>query len=154
MAATTLPEHLIEAGRRFLSALDEAGLQAQGAAWIFDHALSDWRFVVASSLVDSMGRTGVYKMLLSIMSKLDIPEDMTIADVHLIGTESDPLFQGVARVVSTGAGLAGITRFVDCSVNGYRFDAAIYRWTTAPADKASMRKLERHFRRRVKELTG
>jgi hypothetical protein len=39
MAARPLPEHLVEAGATLLAALDDAGLQPQGAAWIFDHAL-------------------------------------------------------------------------------------------------------------------
>jgi hypothetical protein len=43
MAARPLPEHLVEAGATLLAALDDAGLQPQGAAWIFDHALGDWR---------------------------------------------------------------------------------------------------------------
>jgi hypothetical protein len=149
MAAADLPENLRLAGAKLLAALDDAGLQAQGAAWIFDHALGDWRFVVVTSLVETMGRTKVYRELLTVMKKLAMPEEMTINDVHLESTEG-ALFKGLSRFVHVKGG--GVAVFRNCLVNGAKFDAHIYRWAPAPSSKAEAQNVERQFKRRIKEL--
>jgi hypothetical protein len=149
MAAADLPENLRRAGEKLLAALDDAGLQAQGAAWIFDHALGDWRFVVVTSLVETMGRTKVYRELLTVMKKLDMPEEMTINDVHLESTEG-VLFRNLSHIVRVEMGER--LTFKDCSINGAKFDAHIYRWSPAPPTKAEAQSVERKFKRRIKEL--
>jgi hypothetical protein len=150
MAAPNLSQHLIDAGRKLLAALDDAGLQAQGAGWIFDHALGDWRFMVATSFVDSVGRLWVYKHLVKVMEKLDVPEDLTVADIHLMGT-ANPLFQTVAQIIHMDY---GVVRFENCHVNGMLFDGVLYRWTRHPPSATEVKKLEKSFIKRVKELSG
>ena len=144
-----LSDNLRIAGAKLLAALDDAGLQAHGAAWIFDHTLGDWRFVVATSLVETMGRTRVYRELLTVMKKLDMPEEMTINDVHLESTES-VLFKALSRVVRVESGAVAVFR--DCAINGTKFDAHIYRWSHAPPTRAEAQNVERQFKRRIKEL--
>jgi hypothetical protein len=150
MVAPKLSQHLIDAGKKLLDALDDAGLQAQGAGWIFDHALGDWRFVVATSLVDSVGRLWVYKHLVKVMGKLDMPEDLTVADIHLMGTDN-PLFQTVAHIIITDR-IA--VHFENCLVNGALFDGVLYRWMRHPPSATEVKKLEKSFVKRVKELSG
>jgi hypothetical protein len=150
MAATDLPQHLIDSGQELLAALDGTGLQAQGAAWIFSHELGDWRFVVATSLVDSVGRLWVYKQLSRVIAKLEMPEHLTIADVHLIGTRN-PMFETLSRLFHVQGGMV---RFTNCAINEQLFDAAIYRWSSQPLSAPDLKKLERNFARRIRELAG
>jgi hypothetical protein len=150
MAATDLPQHLIEAGEELLAALDATGLQAQGAAWIFSHELGDWRFVVATSLIESVGRLWVYKQLSRVIARLNMPDSLTIADVHLIGT-STPMFEAMARLIHIEGGLA---RFANCIINEQLFDAAIYRWARQPLSAPDLKRLVRSFAKRIKELAG
>jgi hypothetical protein len=70
-------------------------MEPQGSAWIFDHQLGDWNYVVATSLIETMGRTGVYKRLLKMMTRLDIPTALTISDIHLVPVDG-PLFKTIA----------------------------------------------------------
>jgi hypothetical protein len=149
MAAKDLPNHLIDAGAKLLAALDAAGLHPQGAAWIVDHALGEWRYVVATSLVETLGRSKVYKQLLTLMTKLDMPKELTMQDIHLVSPDGS-LFKTIAGTVPVED---RTTAFKDCVVNGTKFDAVVYRWigTPSPDDAA---KVERQFKRRAKELAG
>jgi hypothetical protein len=149
VAARALPEHLIEAGAKLLAALDDAGLQPQGAAWLLDHELGDWRYVVATSLVDTMGRSSVYRVLLVVMKKLDMPQDLTVQDIHLVAP-SGPLFKAIGGALRIEKGRVSVR---DCVINGLIVDAVIYRWTGAPT-QAGAAKVQAQFKRRVKELTG
>lgn len=150
MSVSALPEHLKDAGRKLLAALDEAGLGAEGAGWIFFHHLEEWRFVVATSLVESIGRTTVYRMLLAAMENLVVPNDLTVEDVHLISTESAD-YKTICGLIQMGGGTA---IFKDCQINDVKFDAVLYRWGMKPPTKEEMRKVEKTFKRRVKELSG
>src|ERR1700730_3167092 len=129
MVAPNLSQRLVDAGRKLLAALDNTGLQAQGAGWIFDHELGDWRFMVATSLVDSMGRLWVYKHLVKVMAKLEIPDDLTIADIHLMGTDN-PLFRMMAQLVHVDNN--SVVRFENCRLNDMLFDAVLCRWARNP----------------------
>lgn len=149
MAARDLPEHLIEAGAKLLAALDNAGLQPQGAAWLLDHALGDWRYVVATSLVETMGRSSVYRELLVVMKKLDMQQDLTVQDIHLVAP-SGPLFKAIGGALRIEEGRVTVR---DCVINGLSVDAVIYRWTGAPT-QAKAAKVQKQFRQRVKELSG
>lgn len=147
MAARPLSERLIEAGAKLLSALDDAGLQPQGAAWIFDHSLGDWRYIVATSLVDTMGRSSVYKELLTIIEKLHLPRELTVQDIHLVAP-SGPLFKTISGALHIENGRVTVS---DCIINGLRVDAVLYRWTGVPSQTKAA-KVQKEFKRRVKEL--
>jgi len=148
MAARALSEHLVEAGAKLLAALDDAGLQPEGAAWIFDHALGDWRYVVATSLVQTMGRSSVYKELLTITKKLDMPQDLTVQDIHLVAP-GGPLFKAISGALLIENGRVTVR---DCIINGLSVDAVIFRWTGVPTQTKAA-KVQKEFKRRVKELS-
>jgi hypothetical protein len=147
MAARRLQKHLEEAGAKLLNALDDAGLAARGAAWIFDHNLRDWNFVVATSLIETMGRSHVYQRLLSVMKQMDLPAELTIADIHLISTES-PLFKTISRgIIMT----AGPNYLQNCVFFGVLLDAVMYRWL-GPPTKQEAKRADQVFKRRIKEM--
>jgi hypothetical protein len=151
MAAPSLSSALIEAGGHLLVALDDAGLRAQGAAWLFDHGLGDWRFVVATPLVDSKGRLWVYKQLVKLTGKLNLSEEMTITDIQLIGVEN-PLFRLLVQGVEVKDG--GVVVFENSTIDGVMFDGRIYRWTRSALAPGDVKKLEKSFERRVNQLAG
>ena len=152
MAATSLRKHLIDAGAKLLAALDDAGLQAQGAAWVFDHGLGDWRYVIVTSLVDTMGRSKVYRQLLTVIRKLDTPKDLTVADIHLVSPGAH-LFKAIARIVNVDIPGGGFATFQNCAISDAKFDAVIFRWIVRVPTQAEAAKIEKQFKRRVKELT-
>ena len=95
-----------------------------------------------------MGRSSVYKELLTIIKKLDMPQDLTVQDIHLVAP-SGPLFKTISGALHIENG--GVT-VSDCIINGLRVDAVIYRWTGVPS-QARAAKVQREFKRRVKELS-
>jgi hypothetical protein len=148
VAAPALRESLIAAGERLLRKTDELGLEAQGAAWIYDHQLGEWRFFLVTSLVDTLGRRTAYKELLRAFAKIRLPAELSAVDVHLASPE-DVVIQALAGPIE----VVGDSRvhFVDCRVNGVPFDACFYRWSALPGP-AEVRKIERSFRRNVDRL--
>ena len=101
-------------------------------------------------MVGSLGRLWVYKQLVKVFANIDSQDGLTIADVHLIGT-SDPLFQILGSVFSVENAEVSVK---NCNVNGFIFDAFIYQWTKQPLSPVDVRKLERSFTKKVKELSG
>jgi hypothetical protein len=146
MAQTALSEDLVRAGHRLLDAADQVGLRPQGAAWVYDHSLEEWRYVLVSALVDTIGRRRVYNLLSKAFRKLTLPEQLTIVDVHLESPQS-PLFLAL-RVFEVRD---SIVKFENCAINGFLFDGVIYRWDASPSPKA-VRQNEREFLRKVKSL--
>ena len=130
-----------------LDAADQIGLHPQGAAWIYDHGLEEWRYVLVSALVDTLGRRRVYSLLAKAFRKLTLPEQMTIVDVHLESPRS-PLYYGVrSAVIMEG----GIIKFENCTINGVLFDGLIYRWGISPSPEA-LQRTERDFLRKATAL--
>jgi hypothetical protein len=149
MSTPNLSEHLVNAGQQLLAALDSAGLGGQGAAWIYDHALGDWRYVVATSLIETMGRSKVYKQLLSVLKKLNVPDDLTIDDVHLLSTEGS-YYRDIASAIRVEGN--SLIRFQNCSINGRMLDAIVYRWGGGPPTLIEKAQTASTFKRRAKEL--
>jgi hypothetical protein len=148
MARSDLSEELITAGRRLVAATDGLGLQAQGAMWLYSYVLDDWRFYLVTSLVDTLGRRRTYRMLLDAFEAVELPQSLTVEDVHL-GSPTDPFFGLVAGAVSvTGDSVA---RFVDCRFNGVPFDGVVYRITREPPSEKEAQKIEKRFTKRVRD---
>src|SRR3982750_2829939 len=63
-------------------------------------------------------------LLLDAFERVDLPNEMTVEDVHL-GSPTDPLFQRVSR--SVGVSGDGGATVQNCSFDGLQFDGVIYR---------------------------
>ncbi|MFG1187612.1 hypothetical protein [Xanthobacter aminoxidans] len=149
MAAQDLPIDLIDAGAAVLAATDALAMQAQGAMWIFDHSLGDWRYYLVTSLVDTIGRRKTYKLLIDIFEKIGVPESMTIDDVHL-GSPSDPFFKMISSIARIDGG--GNVVFQNCILNGIIFDGIIYRSVKTTPDQKEAERIEKKFSKRVKDM--
>ncbi|WP_237355391.1 hypothetical protein [Xanthobacter sp. YC-JY1] len=149
MAAQDLPIDLIDSGAAILAATDALAMQAQGAMWIFDHSLNDWRYYLVTSLVDTIGRRKTYKLLIDIFEKISVPDSMTVDDVHL-GSPSDPFFRMISSIVRVDGG--GQVAFQNCNINGILFDGIIYRAVKSVPDQKEAERIERKFSKRVKDM--
>ena len=149
MAAEPLRDDLIQAGETLLAILDKLGLSPEAAAWIHYHALGDWRYYVASGLVDTVGRRKVYRLLLDAFEVIEMPEELSVFDVHLESPRG-PIFQSIKTVIRAGEQVR--VRFEDCFVNGDKFDAFLYRFNPIRkkvADRKQMRAFEAGVKRVV-----
>jgi len=123
-------------------------MQAQGAMWLYDHVLKDWRFYLVTSLVDTAGRRKTYGLLLEAFEGAALPQELTIEDVHL-GSPRDVIFQ----LVSSAVGIAnGVVRMENCTVNGVLFDGVIYRSVKVAPSVGEAERIEKRFSKRVKDL--
>jgi hypothetical protein len=124
MAGQALREDLIEAGGRLLDAADAAAIRPAAAAWLYDHALGEWRYYMATILVDVLGRRPIYSALIRVLDEVKPPEDFSIIDLFL-ASPRDPSF----RLISSLVRAPGNQRleFSNCLVNGIAFEAMLYR---------------------------
>lgn len=150
MAVEPLRPDLEDAGRAFLAVLDELGLGVQAAAWLYFPNLNDWRFYVATPLVETMGRKRVYGLIADALEVLGTSDGLTVFDLHLEGTE-EGLFTMLSAIIEIQN---GTVKFENCSFNGTPVDAVVYRMTVmahSPALKYP-KKAAKDFERNVEKI--
>lgn len=150
MADNTLREELVDAGAAVLAATDKLGMQAQGAMWVLDHSLGDWRYYLVTSLVDTIGRRKTYKLLLDVFESIDLPHSMTVEDVHL-GSPRDAFFQAISRFVQVTNSRAF---FENCAFNDVQFDGVIYRSVISAPSGTEAQRIEKVFSKHVRDLVA
>lgn len=133
-------------------------MQAQGAMWLYDHTLEDWRYYLVTSLVDTLGRRKVYRLLLDAFERVSFPEEMTIEDVHL-GSPNDDLFRRVSDLQEFlghpysefhNCVLSRIDR--DGVAHDIRLDGVIYRAVHEAPTAGQAARIDKQFAKRVKDL--
>lgn len=149
MAERHLSEELKAAGHQLLNATDELGMQAQGAMWVYSHALNDWRYYLVTSLVDTIGRRKTYRLLLDAFEHVVLPKEVTIEDVHL-GSPNDQFFQIISKIVRMPD--QGRAEFRDCRFNDIQFDGVVYRAVREIPTERQAEQIEKRFQKRVKDL--
>lgn len=149
MAGIDLSEELIEAGAALLATTDSLDMQAQGAMWVRDRALGDWRYYLVTSLVDTIGRRKAYKLLIDAFEKIKLPESVTVEDVHL-GSPNDLFFQLIGRGFGVSGG--GRAYVENCVINGIPFDGVIYRSVISAPTEGEAKRIEKRFGKRVRDL--
>lgn len=148
MVRDHLSERMKQGGSALLAITDALAMQAQGAMWLFDYGLQDWRYYLVTSLVDTLGRRKTYRLLLEAFERSSFPNDMTVEDVHL-GSPIDPLFQLVSTVVRVDNGMVS---FENCIINNVPFDGVIYRSVREVPTSKEAASIEKRFAKRVKDL--
>lgn len=149
MVRRHISAELKAAGADLLRATDALGMQAQGAMWVYRHALEDWRYYLVTSLVDTIGRRKTYRLLLKAFEVVDFPKEMTVEDVHL-GSPKEPFFQLVSKIVRVDGG--GTATFENCIFNEMSFDGVIYRSVQEVPTKREAERIEKRFTKRIKNL--
>jgi len=126
MDKTALVERNIEDGIRLLEALDQADFQVSVALWLYVAEDEEWRFMVASPLVDQRGTKESYAFFQGVLARLFPPSGISLKQVSVVSPKHDliKLFRGA---VHTGPGISGI-RFTGNTINDvFIEDAYIYR---------------------------
>ncbi|MGE0151274.1 MAG: hypothetical protein AB7R90_01560 [Reyranellaceae bacterium] len=120
-----LGEKAIGDGRRFLQALDGAGIVSSAALWLWRPAEGAWRYVLASPLVAAKGGDMPVKIA-AVLATME--QGFAIdRDTLLLFPPDDPAIQTLHRAVQTGPGIAAL-RMTGNVVNGVRIDDAyVYR---------------------------
>ena len=149
MVRAHLSQQLKDAGRELLATTDALGMQAQGAMWIYDHALQDWRYYLVTSLVDTIGRRKTYGLLLDAFERIDLPKEMTVEDVHL-GSPADPIFRLISRNVEVSGGATAEVQ--SCSFDGLEFDGVIYRSVRELPTPRQAQQIDKQFAKSVRNL--
>ena len=126
MDQTTMVNDDLEVGRQAVEAFDELGPTAKCAFWFYRSESGEWRFVVATPVVDRDGPREAYAEIAKTLGQKDLLEKLPLTRVAAVGTR-DPLVQLLRTVVRTGPKISGI-RFQKNVINGVHIeDAYIYR---------------------------
>ena len=126
MAKAALVEADIEAGRRVVIALDDAGFRVSAALWFYSPEQREWRLILASPEVAERGPRKAYQRIQSILAESPDRIEIQLSDVSAVGPH-DALIQLLTSAVATGPGLSGI-RFTGNTIgNQFIEDAYIYR---------------------------
>jgi hypothetical protein len=119
-----LSDKWIAEGRRFVEALDEAGVVSSAALWFWSKQNNSWHFVLASPLVEP-GKDMPVKIaaVLALM-----PADFAINKDNLkLYPPNADLIRSLHALMQTGPGISKI-RTTDNLINGVHIDDAfVYR---------------------------
>ena len=126
MDKTALVERNIEEGKRLLLALDSAGFQALAALWFYVAEDEEWRFMVASPMIDKRGPRESYAFIQETLARLSPPSGISLKQISVISPSHD-LVKLLRVAIHTGPGVSGI-RFTRNTINNvFIEDAYIYR---------------------------
>lgn len=154
MAVEPLRDDLNQAGKALLAALDRVGLRPQGAGWFYSQELEDWRFYVASPLVEAIGRKKLYSALVDALGTLGNIDGLSVFDIHLTSPD-DPLF----RLVGDFFGMREDGNIIIHDLNlidertrsRAHIEASLYRWDPTPLSAREIRQLASRFMRGVEK---
>lgn len=126
MDKTALVEKDVEEGKRLIEALDNAGFQVRAVLWFYLAESDEWRFVVASPLVERKGPKEAYAFVQAVLAQLLPPSGISLEDISVVSPEYD-LIRLLKVAIQTGPGISGI-RFTRNTINNtFIEDAYIYR---------------------------
>lgn len=148
MAVEPLRDDLKRAGHELVKRLDALGMKPEGAGWFFFHDLGDWRFYIASSLVELEGKKKVYSALVDAMSALGDIDGLSVFDIHL-ESPRDPLFQAVGSALHIKG--HGNVEVHNCVFYDLLVDAVLYRMDDTPMEGRALKAAAQKFKRNAEK---
>lgn len=128
MGKTALVEADIELGKAATRALDDSGFRAKAILWLYHEDAEEWRFVVATGIVDDDGPRKAYECVQKAISKGGLRDELPLRRIHVVGVK-DPLVRALRKLVKTGPGISTI-RLSNNVIDGVIIeDAVVYRLT-------------------------
>jgi len=128
MDKATLVEKEIADGKLLIEALDRANFTLSGALWFYFPKAEEWRLLLISPLVDSIGPRESYNRIQSVIEDLPQPFGISVIRISAISPK-DRLVQLLKVAIRTGPGISEI-RFSQNTINNvFIEDALIYRLT-------------------------
>jgi len=84
MAATALVDKSsIDLGRRVIAALSRAGIPIAVGLWAFASESEEWRFTIATPLVDELGPLSAYKKVRKALQKAGVEDEFPLMRIYL-----------------------------------------------------------------------
>jgi hypothetical protein len=126
MVKTALVEQDIEDGRKLIKALEQADLPVDAALWLYLPEPEEWRFMIASPLVDQKGSREVYAFVQSVLKKMSPSFRISLSNVAVV-SPSYGLVQSVRQMLRANPNKISDLRFTK-NVIDHQFveDAYIY----------------------------
>jgi len=122
-----LTEDMIEAGAQLTAKLDEMGVSVSAAMWFFEPDTNDWRLLIASPELASVGPRDVYQKIQAARKGLAEKASAVPMSVIRVIDANHELVHLLRMTLRTGAGIGRI-RFSRNVINGHFIeDALIYR---------------------------
>jgi hypothetical protein len=126
MDKTPLVNKNIEDGKKLIEALDKSDFRLDGALWFYFADSDEWRFLLASPLVDEKGPKEAYALIQSVLAQLQPSLRISLKHISVLSPKSE-LIQLLRRAIRTGPGISEI-RFTRNTINSkFIEDAFIYR---------------------------
>lgn len=121
-----LVEENIEAGKRLLEALDSKHFRVSAALWFYLTEEEDWRFIIASPVVEEKDLKKSYALVQTTLQHLSPPSGILLKHISIVSPKHE-LIKLLRVGIRTGPGISGI-RFARNTVNNvFIEDAYIYR---------------------------
>lgn len=86
MAQNDLSRQMIAAGEQLADELDTLGLAPELVAWLYDPELEEWRLLIATLAVDTIGRSKLYSGLLDLFDAGAFGDALNVDDVHFVAS--------------------------------------------------------------------
>jgi hypothetical protein len=126
MAKETLVNEYIEETIELLNELDNNGFPIEAALWYYLSESEEWQFLIATKLVDEVGKKAVYQKLFDLINSKNILKSTPLRKITVISPQ-DPLIAILRLAIVTGPQLSKI-RFQNNFINNvFIEDALIYR---------------------------
>ena len=123
MGTTVLVDNQVEDGNKLIQALDRSQFSLVGALWFYSSS-DEWRLLLVSPLVDTIGPKQCYGVIQSVLKDLKLSFGLERISVL---SPNDNLIRLLKTAVKTSNGTSRI-RFSRNSINGvFIEDALIYR---------------------------
>jgi len=136
MVNKQLSEEQIDLGRTILLSADAAGVDPEGAYWLFDRESEAWDLFISTSLIDGIDVRELYKNFGAILSKKLSCEDA--GNITFILIDPDDSIPSKFREQILTDHSSTHARDAKININGNSLTAKIYRMTK----KNSLKKIE------------
>lgn len=128
MVRTSLVETDIADGRRLIAALNkiDSHFQVQVAFWLYRPEAMEWRFMVATPLVDQRGPFSTYADVQETLRTIAPPLSISMQDISVV-SPNDKLVKVLKKAAHIPHGVSGV-RFGRSRIDDtYVEDAYVYR---------------------------
>lgn len=115
MDKKTLVNIDIEEGKKLIDLLDRSGMNISSAFWLYLTEIQEWRLMLATPDIDTLGRKKTYAKILELLNQHLESIDMPLDAISVISPEQE-LNRHLRTVVKKGKEISG--RFSGIVVNG------------------------------------
>ena len=126
MDTTTLVEKQIANGQALLRALDQENVPVQAALWWYEPEAEEWRFLLATPLLESKGPREVYRKIQAVLETLPSDQRIPLASISVVGL-NDERIKALRMLIRTGPGIHRIRLSKNAVNNLFIEDAYVYR---------------------------